>query len=251
MEEDANCRTGITVGAVVVPQSMAYAQLAQLPVEFGLYSSFMGVLIYWFFATSKDITIGPVAVMSQVTGNVVLHAKETLPNVEGHVIASALAIICGAIICFMGLARLGWVVEFIPLPAICSFMTGSAINIISGQVSKLMGIPKIKTRNAPYRVIIDTLKGLPHSKIDAALGITSLIMLYGIRGFCSYMAKKQPQRAKTYFFISTLRTAFVILLYTAISAAVNVSRKENPMFSLIEDVPRGTLYKLSKNMLQN
>lgn len=49
---------GVTVGAVVVPQSMAYAQLATLPVEYGLYSSFIGVLIYWFFATSKDITIG-------------------------------------------------------------------------------------------------------------------------------------------------------------------------------------------------
>lgn len=54
----ANSRAGITVGCVVVPQSMAYAKLAQLPPEFGLYSSFMGVLIYWFFATSKDITIG-------------------------------------------------------------------------------------------------------------------------------------------------------------------------------------------------
>ena len=51
-------RIGTTVGAVVVPQGMAYAQLAQLDVEYGLYSSFMGVLIYWFFATSKDITIG-------------------------------------------------------------------------------------------------------------------------------------------------------------------------------------------------
>lgn len=50
--------SGITVGAVVVPQGMSYAQLADLPVEYGLYSSFMGVLIYWFFATSKDITIG-------------------------------------------------------------------------------------------------------------------------------------------------------------------------------------------------
>ena len=49
---------GITVGAVVVPQSMAYARLAELEPQFGLYSSFMGVLIYWFFATSKDITIG-------------------------------------------------------------------------------------------------------------------------------------------------------------------------------------------------
>ena len=49
---------GTTVGAVVIPQSMAYAELAQLPPQYGLYSSFMGVMIYWFFATSKDITIG-------------------------------------------------------------------------------------------------------------------------------------------------------------------------------------------------
>jgi sodium-independent sulfate anion transporter 11 len=50
--------TGVTVGAVVVPQSMAYEKLAEVPVQFGLYSSFMGVLVYWLLATSKDITIG-------------------------------------------------------------------------------------------------------------------------------------------------------------------------------------------------
>lgn len=50
--------TGVTIGAVVVPQGMAYAVLAGLKPQFGLYSSFMGVLVYWFFATSKDITIG-------------------------------------------------------------------------------------------------------------------------------------------------------------------------------------------------
>lgn len=55
---------GITVGAVVVPQSMAYAILANLNPEFGLYSSFMGVVIYWFFATSKDITIGVSAALA-------------------------------------------------------------------------------------------------------------------------------------------------------------------------------------------
>lgn len=54
----ANFGEGITIGAVVVPQGMAYALLAKLEVQFGLYSSFMGVLVYWFFATSKDITIG-------------------------------------------------------------------------------------------------------------------------------------------------------------------------------------------------
>ncbi|KAL7793867.1 sulfate transporter family domain-containing protein [Trichoderma ceciliae] len=230
---------GITVGAVVVPQSMAYAQLAQLPVEYGLYSSFMGVLIYWFFATSKDITIGPVAVMSQVTGDVVLKAAERLPDIPGHVIASALAIIAGAIICFLGLARLGWVVEFIPLPSICAFMTGSAINIAAGQVPKLMGIKGVNTRVAPYLVIINTLKGLPTTTIDAALGLTSLVMLYGVRGLCNYMAKKQPHRAKLYFFISTLRTAFVILLYTGISAGMTLHNKEHPRISILGKVPRG------------
>lgn len=230
---------GITVGAVVVPQSMAYAQLAQLPVEYGLYSSFMGVLIYWFFATSKDITIGPVAVMSQVTGDVVLKAATRLPDVPGHIIASALAIIAGAIICFLGLARLGWIVEFIPLPSICAFMTGSAINIAAGQVPKLMGIKGVNTRAAPYQVIINTLKGLPTTTIDAALGLTSLLMLYLVRGVCTYLAKKQPHRAKLYFFISTLRTAFVILLYTGISAGMTLHNKAHPRISILGKVPRG------------
>ena len=62
--------TGITVGAVVVPQGMAYAILAQLPPQFGLYSSFMGVLIYWFFATSKDITIGVTCLLLMLFGHV-------------------------------------------------------------------------------------------------------------------------------------------------------------------------------------
>lgn len=63
---------GITVGAIVVPQGMAYALLAQLPAEYGLYTSFMGFLLYWAFATSKDITIGvcykpPLAAAEELT----------------------------------------------------------------------------------------------------------------------------------------------------------------------------------------
>lgn len=179
--------------------------------------------------------------MSQVTGNVVGVAAHELPDLPPHIIASALAVITGAVITFMGLARLGWVVEFIPLPAICAFMTGSAVNIAAGQVPKLMGIADINTRGrGTHLVIIDTLKGLPNTSIDAALGLTSLILLYAIREGATYMAKKHPSRAKLYFFISTLRTSFVILLYTAISAACNVHRRENPMFSLVGSVPSGT-----------
>ena len=57
---------GITVGAVVVPQGMAYATLADLAPQFGLYSSFMGVLLYWIFGSSKDITIGVCALVFEI-----------------------------------------------------------------------------------------------------------------------------------------------------------------------------------------
>lgn len=57
-EEPSLTAAGITVGFVVVPQGMAYALLANLPPEYGLYTSFVGFLLYWAFATSKDITIG-------------------------------------------------------------------------------------------------------------------------------------------------------------------------------------------------
>ncbi|KAH6675584.1 sulfate transporter family-domain-containing protein [Halenospora varia] len=230
---------GITIGAVVVPQGMAYAVLANLRPEFGLYTSFMGVLIYWFFATSKDITIGPVAVMSTLVGQIVAKAAKTHKNIPGHVIASALAVISGCIIVFIGLIRCGWIVDLIPLVSISAFMTGSAINIAVGQVPTMMGITGFSTRDATYRVFINTLKGLPRTKLDAAMGLTALAMLYLIRSVCKLLAKKFPQRSKLIFFISTLRTAFVILLYTLISYLVNRHHRSKPLFKILSTVPRG------------
>jgi sodium-independent sulfate anion transporter 11 len=235
-------RIGITVGAVVVPQSMAYAKLAQLPVEFGLYSSFMGVLLYWFFATSKDITIGPVAVLSTVTGNVILRVEDKVPGVSRDIIASSLAIVSGAIVLFLGLIRLGWIVDLISLPAISAFMTGSAISIAAGQVPAMMGITGFSTREATYKVIINTLKHLGKTDINASFGLTALFLLYLIRFTCNQLAKRYPSRAKTFFFLNTLRTAFVILLYVLFSYLANRHHRANktkPKITTLGSVPRG------------
>jgi sodium-independent sulfate anion transporter 11 len=234
---------------------MAYAKLANLAPEFGLYSSFMGVLIYWFFATSKDITIGvshvlflkesdaklyqPVAVLSTVVGNVLTKVAKKLPKTPAHEVAGSLALISGCIVFFIGLVRLGWIVEFISLTAIAAYMTGSAVNIAVGQVPGLMGITGFSNRDATYRVVINTLKHLGRTKLDAAMGLTALLMLYLIRGACSYSAKRYPQKSKLFFFISTLRTAFVILLYTMISWLVNRHHKKKPKFAILGTVPRG------------
>ena len=168
---------GLTVGLVLVPQGISYAlvncsssvcafvfkqfttlKLATLPAEYGLYSSFVGVLIYCvslslfinyflssqafkFFATSKDVSIGPVAVMSTTVAQIIQGIDSSHPGQwAGPQIATDLAFLTGFIALGVGLLRLGWLVEFIPLAAISGFMTGSALNIAVGQVPGLMGI---------------------------------------------------------------------------------------------------------------
>ena len=180
--------------------------------------------------------------LSTVTGNVVLKVADKLPDVPRDITASSLAIIGGSIVLFLGLARLGWIVEFITLAAISAFMTGSAINIAAGQVPAMMGITGVKTREATYKVIINTLKHLPSSNLNAAIGLSALAMLYVIRFTCGYLAKRYPAKQRMFFFISTLRTAFVILLYVLISYLCNREHRKNgtpAIFATLGDVPRG------------
>ncbi|KAF4576856.1 hypothetical protein EYR36_000546 [Pleurotus pulmonarius] len=234
---------GLTVGMVVVPQGMSYAQIATLPPEFGLYSSFVGVLIYCFFATSKDVSIGPVAVMSLTVSQVIKHVNDAHPGEwEGPQIATTLAFICGFIVLGIGLLRLGWLVEFIPSPAVSGFMTGSAISIVAGQVPGMMGITGFDTRAPTYLVIINTLKGLPRTTLDAAWGLPGLVALYGIRMLCDYFTKKFPRRARWFFFISVLRNAFVILVLT-IAAWLYTRHRRLPNgkypIRILQNVPSG------------
>jgi sodium-independent sulfate anion transporter 11 len=94
-----------------------------------------------FFATSKDVSIGPVAVMSLTTAQIITSVQKDYPKQwTNPEIASALALITGFIVLGIGLLRIGWLVEFIPIPAVSGFMTGSAISIAAGQVPGLLGI---------------------------------------------------------------------------------------------------------------
>lgn len=191
----------------------------------------------------------PVAVMSTLVGDIVLEAGRTNPEIAPQDIAIALAVLVGGIVTGLGLLRLGWIVDLISLPAISAFMTGSAISIAVGQVRDLMGITLSKgsTRDEPYKVIIHTLQGLPSTSLDAALGLTALTMLYLIRSGFNYLARKQPHRRRLWFFCNTLRTAFVILLYTLISWACHrylpdrssYSATELTRWKILGPVPRG------------
>ncbi|CAO3591102.1 unnamed protein product [Absidia cylindrospora] len=137
---------GITVGIVVVPQSMAYAKIAMLPPEYGLYTAFVGLCVYCLFATSKDISIGPTAVMSLLVGQTITRITSESATISATEIAVAFSLLTGAIAMFIGLVRLGILVDFIPACSIAGFMTGSAITITIGQWPKLFGIKGINTQ---------------------------------------------------------------------------------------------------------
>ena len=179
--------------------------------------------------------------MSTVVGSIILDVQNIYPDIPGPQIALSIAIICGSIVTFMGLARLGFIVDFIPLPAITAFMAGSSIVICSGQVKQLLGETANFSTSAPgYKVIIDTLKSLPTSQgYDAAMGVTALVTLYILRSACNYGAQRHPRLTKLFFFLGALRTVFVIVLFTLISFAVNAHRSQNPAFALVGTVPRG------------
>lgn len=237
---------GITVGVVVVPQSMSYAQIAGLPVEFGLYSSFVGVIVYCLFATSKDVTIGPVAVMSaevyKVVHRVIENSNGRYTTDDAPLIATGLALLCGGITAGIGLLRLGFLLDYLSMPAILGFMSGSAFTIVVGQVPSLMGINKLfNTRDASYKVVINTLKHLGSSNLNCAFGLVCLFLLYFFKYLFEFLAKKDPRHKKLYFYLSTLRNAVIIIFSTLISWAICHKHKKSGKFpiSIVKTVPRG------------
>lgn len=155
-------------------------------------------------------------------GQVVSNIEAEKPGVyEVQEITHAISFLCGLILLFLGFCRLGWLIEFIPYPPINAFVTAASITIISTQLPVCLGIKGINTREAPYLVYINTLKGLPDARLDAAIGISSIVLLFAIQSLCSKMEARQPAKRKTWALLSSLRLTFTVLLYTLISWLVH------------------------------
>ncbi|GBC00661.1 hypothetical protein RclHR1_03930011 [Rhizophagus clarus] len=229
---------GLTAGAVVIPQGMAYAKVAGIPPEYGLYSSFVGVSMYFLFATSKDITIGPTAVMSLLIQQTVATIHATNTQYTAVELASSFALFTGIISLILGVFRLGIVVDLIPAPVIAGFTTGSAVTIAIGQLAKLMGIPKIVSTDPCYLVLGKTLAGLPKTSYDAIFGIIAIIYLYSVKYGSRYAARRWPNKERLFFFIEILRNISIVILATIISFLVNIGKKTSPI-SILKTVPSG------------
>ena len=136
----ADLLAGIAVALVLVPQSMAYAQLAGMPAHYGLYASLLPVAVGALWGSSRQLATGPVAMVSLLTGSTLAQlAPPGGPQFVAYAIV--LALMVGVLQLALGLARLGAIVNFLSHPVIAGFTNAAAIIIALSQLNKLLGVP--------------------------------------------------------------------------------------------------------------
>jgi sulfate permease, SulP family len=132
---------GLTTAAVVIPQAMAYATIAGLPVQTGLYVATVPMLAYALLGTSRPLSVSTTSTLSALTAAAVAVAAEGDPA-RAPVAASTLAVLAGGLLLLAGLLRLGFLADFISAPVLAGFKAGTGLLIAAGQLGKLLGIPQ-------------------------------------------------------------------------------------------------------------
>ena len=135
----ADLLASVIVTIMLIPQSLAYAMLAGLPPETGLYASMLPVVAYAALGSSRVLAVGPVAVISLMTATALAEVT-AVHDVSWPVAAALLALLSGGFLAALGLLRMGWIANFLSHAVITGFISASAILIALGQLRHLLGI---------------------------------------------------------------------------------------------------------------
>lgn len=182
---DSNALSNDLIAAVIVtimliPQSLAYALLAGLPPEAGIYASIVPILLYAVFGTSNALAVGPVAVVSLMTASAVGQIAQS--GTAGYAVAAlTLALLSGVFLLLLGVLRLGFLANFLSHPVISGFITASGLLIATSQVKHLLGIA------AEGGTLIDMVVSL--SRHLGQVNAVTLIIGLGSTGFLFWVRK--------------------------------------------------------------
>jgi len=178
----ADALAGVTTAAVVVPKSMAYASIAGLPVQAGLYVALVPMLVYAMLGSSRLLSVSSTSTLA------ILTAAELTLIVPGDdpfalmAAASALALLVGGILAASGLLRLGFLANFISDPVLTGFKAGVGLVIVVDQVPKLLGVHI--GRGNFLRQVLSILQHVPETSLATLiLALATLSLLVGIEHF--------------------------------------------------------------------
>ena len=182
----ADITAGVTVALVLVPQSMAYAQLAGLPPHYGLYASFLPVAIASIFGSSRQLATGPVAVVSLLTASAL--GPLAADNPQAYLsYAVTLALLVGLVQVILGVIRLGFMIAFLSHPVVLGFTNAAAIIIATSQLGNLFGVEPGPTE-AHYETVWQSIVLAVESPHWPTISIT-LLTLVAIVAIKRYYAK--------------------------------------------------------------
>ena len=171
---------GLTVGAMLVPQAMAYALLAGLPPEVGLYASIVPVMVYALLGTSRQLAVGPVAIVSLLTASALGSLVEE--GTAGYVSAAALlALMVGVVHLVLGAGRLGFLVNFLSHSVLVGFTAAAAIIIGFSQVKHIFGI-STERKDHFYETVLEVVDNLADTNgATLALGAGAVVALLALK----------------------------------------------------------------------
>ncbi|WP_372738814.1 SulP family inorganic anion transporter [Neptunomonas sp.] len=178
----------VIVTVMLIPQSLAYAMLAGLPPEVGLYASIAPLLLYAVFGTSRTLSVGPVAVIALMTGATA--GAIALPGSSEYITSVLLlTFLSGAMLTLMGLLRLGFLANFLSHPVISGFITASAVIIAFSQLKHLLGVSA--SGHNLLSLFSDLAQQIPNLHlITLAMGTGTLIFLYAARWWLKPMLSR-------------------------------------------------------------
>src|SRR3990172_3587644 len=174
---------GLTLWGLVVPEAMAYAGIAGLPPQAGLYTLLAALLMYALLGTSRHLVVQATSataalIASAVTAALVASAVAAASDPETYqAYASAFVLVTGVVFLVAGLARLGFITQFLSKPVMDGFVMGLAIFVAVGQLNKLFGVPKPEGNTVEK--LLGIIKELPQANwVTFAVGATALALLF-------------------------------------------------------------------------
>ncbi|KZK98793.1 MULTISPECIES: sulfate permease [unclassified Pseudovibrio] len=169
----------VIVTIMLIPQSLAYALLAGLPPEAGLYASILPIILYAIFGTSRALAVGPVAVVSLMTAAAIGQIADS--GTAGYAIAAlTLAMLSGGILLLMGVFKLGFLANFLSHPVIAGFITASGVLIASSQLKHILGV------DAKGHTLVEIISSIWEHLGEANLatiliGVSATLFLFWVR----------------------------------------------------------------------
>lgn len=222
---------GLTIASLCIPQDIGYAKLANLDPQYGLYSSFVPPLIYAFMGSSRDIAIGPVAVVSLLLGTMLQNELDPInEKAQYQRLAFTATFFAGITQVTLGFFRLGFLIDFLSHAAIVGFMGGAAVTIALQQLKGFLGIKKFTKKSDIISVMHSVVASAHHGWNWQTIAIGASFLSFLL--FAKFIGKKN----KKFFWVPAIAPLISVILSTFF---VYITRADKQGVQIVKNIKKG------------